>query len=698
LYNKKGIMSAITYLTQLVQQAISKLNLIETNSKKIEELPFQTTLDPNSKIAVSRSGETEHVNIQQIISAINNDNYNHLISVGAISVDEMTNELTIGATVEAMINNITVSKSTDTIFPITLSDTGLIRKDIFFINSLGNVLIISGVEGAIATTPILPLDSVYITEILVNDSSIGSPVDAIIGDAFVKKISSGAITTMISGIDVSFPFPASGKTFLTFNNPALTSLAGFNLSEIIGVVGAEVPEEGKEFIIVNNKNTTLTLQYLNTDNADNLPFWWRSGADIVVPPFEFLRIKYFASGTKDLDRSWITATSTPFSGLTGSPSDNAALTSVLNDKADKSDTYTKTEVDSKLSAVYIFKGNVANFAALPSSGQKVGWTYNLLDTGDNYAWDGSDWDKLSGVVDISGKEDVSNKSNSDTDFASTSKFPTWNAIWTKALSYFQAILVSGTNIKTLNGNSILGSGDLVVGGGGSLETILNNLGVYVKFNQAATSHYPFVGAQMSSGVIQGADTSLITKYSNAHVRFIAVGSNANSGFRFSDGNSHPTSLLEETTFFAIVCPIITTNLSAVIGMPASNTINTPSEILTTGAWFSISGNQLQGKCAFGGASTAATAVTIIAGEWLLLCIEVIENNAISKRIRFKARKIDGTLIYNEDIISNIQSFDYYGGMSTGMRAIRTSGTSDTNIFALQSMGFWASKPSFLTDF
>lgn len=33
-------------------------------------------------------------------------------------------------------------------------------------------------------------------------------------------------------------------------------------------------------------------------------------------------------------------------------------------------------------------------------------------------------------------------------------------------SGFQEALVSGTNIKTINGNSLLGSGDLVVGGGG----------------------------------------------------------------------------------------------------------------------------------------------------------------------------------------------------------------------------------------
>lgn len=32
---------------------------------------------------------------------------------------------------------------------------------------------------------------------------------------------------------------------------------------------------------------------------------------------------------------------------------------------------------------------------------------------------------------------------------------------------YQALLVSGTNIKTINGNSVLGSGDLVISGGGS---------------------------------------------------------------------------------------------------------------------------------------------------------------------------------------------------------------------------------------
>lgn len=51
----------------------------------------------------------------------------------------------------------------------------------------------------------------------------------------------------------------------------------------------------------------------------------------------------------------------------------------------------------------------------------------------------------------------------------------WNYIKTKADTFYQVILVSGTNIKTINGTSVLGSGNIVVGGGSETATTIGAL-------------------------------------------------------------------------------------------------------------------------------------------------------------------------------------------------------------------------------
>lgn len=73
------------------------------------------------------------------------------------------------------------------------------------------------------------------------------------------------------------------------------------------------------------------------------------------------------------------------------------------------DAYTKSEVDSLVSSTFRYKGTVDNYEDLPTSDQKVGDVYNIknadaehgIKAGDNVAWSGTEWDVLSGLVDLS---------------------------------------------------------------------------------------------------------------------------------------------------------------------------------------------------------------------------------------------------------------------------------------------------------
>lgn len=96
----------------------------------------------------------------------------------------------------------------------------------------------------------------------------------------------------------------------------------------------------------------------------------------------------------------------------------------------KEESYSKQEIDNKLSSAYRYIGSVATYDNLPTENLSQGNVYNVEDTGMNYAWTGTKWDALGATFNLDGKQDK---------------------------------LVSGTNIKTINGQDILGSGNLEIG-------------------------------------------------------------------------------------------------------------------------------------------------------------------------------------------------------------------------------------------
>lgn len=90
------------------------------------------------------------------------------------------------------------------------------------------------------------------------------------------------------------------------------------------------------------------------------------------------------------------------------PNFSFSFSNLKGDTPDLSNYATIEYVDNKVSSVLVYKGSVATVGDLPGTGNKVGDVYNVQETGDNYAWNGSSWDKLAGEVDLSAYETTAN--------------------------------------------------------------------------------------------------------------------------------------------------------------------------------------------------------------------------------------------------------------------------------------------------
>lgn len=77
--------------------------------------------------------------------------------------------------------------------------------------------------------------------------------------------------------------------------------------------------------------------------------------------------------------------------------------------------YNKSQVDSKFTSVYIFKGSVDTIEDLPTEGNVIGDVWNVRKNDTNYAWTSEGWDALGGTAELSSL--TSNGLMSKEDFA-----------------------------------------------------------------------------------------------------------------------------------------------------------------------------------------------------------------------------------------------------------------------------------------
>lgn len=113
----------------------------------------------------------------------------------------------------------------------------------------------------------------------------------------------------------------------------------------------------------------------------------------------------------DIDKKLEDAKTQAATALNQHNSSTSAHQDIRNQMATLNQKYTDDMVALRqdLSTVYHYKSSVNSYNDLPKSGMKVGDTYNIqtkddmhgIRPGDNVSWNGTDWDNLSGIVDLS---------------------------------------------------------------------------------------------------------------------------------------------------------------------------------------------------------------------------------------------------------------------------------------------------------
>lgn len=189
------------------------------------------------------------------------------------------------------------------------------------------------------------------------------------------------------------------------------------------------------------------------------------------------------------------------------------ITTVANNlathEADFNNPHKVTAEQLGLTTVYQYKGSVATYADLPTTGQKVGDVWNVetadpdhgIKAGDNVAWDGAQWDALGGNHDLSGYAQL----NSANTFTASNTFR--------------------ANIAVSNGTAAGSGGTVIFGVSPTGETVqarigTDNLGGL--FYRASTNqpHIFRVGTNNDVFVIRDDDTKVA--FSSNNIPFATV--------------------------------------------------------------------------------------------------------------------------------------------------------------------------------
>lgn len=294
---------------------------------------------------------------------------NELISVGNIDVD--VNDVTVNSVV-AKISNIIYTINTPTTFLIPFAAPGYERIDYIILTEDGNLEIITGTEFiGIVIPPTKPNNSLLVTELNIDDSIIDD-TDPILGTAYLKN----DVSTYSSA---SIPLSSTDKILIEqgagFKKTTIEEISKATLSGDLVLPG---------YTSARNDGSNPNNKVLNVDASGNLKLY---DMPVMPPPYleELIPDSYMPSTTGNfiVKGSFFTPTTTvTVQGQTFNYktflNDNEILINLTTNAVEG---YYDVTIDNGISVVF------------PDA--------LLIVSGDVYKPTESDWENITGAIDLS---------------------------------------------------------------------------------------------------------------------------------------------------------------------------------------------------------------------------------------------------------------------------------------------------------
>jgi hypothetical protein len=352
---------------------------------------------------------------------------------------------------------------------------GKMRLDIVALTTSNTAIRIAGPESdSNPATPTLPDNMIEAGLVLVTDSMVGDVTPPVIGDSYVLKresqdfIANYGATTIIDHID------------LTDDRSSISLIGSATDVKSVNLSGLYI-RPGKPHFFKNRTGHDVKIWHLA--GTGNIKYFFPNGLDLIVKPNEVIQFNTNANDSSVVRFEYVGNYADLTNYYTKTETDTAD-TNTLNSA--------KSYADGLVVGLLDDRGNynpTTNSNLYPTTGGSGAsgailkgdlWSINGLGSGVS-ATIGTktvtDGDVIRALVNTPSNTDANwvitennfgyvaensaNKSNDiETDKTSTSKYASVKQLYDWAVAKFQAILVSGTNIKTINSSSILGSGNL----------------------------------------------------------------------------------------------------------------------------------------------------------------------------------------------------------------------------------------------